>query len=99
MLVFLRRFQLLNLMSAVKKIIVLSENGSLLTILTSYLKAQLSAFIGGVVDFGVMVILTEVFGVHYLYSLVAGGLIGAFFNFIINRYWTFAASGSELGNK
>ena len=56
-----------------------------------FIKAQLSAFIGGLVDYGVMIICTEVFGVYYPISIAIGGVIGAIFNFSVNRYWTFNA--------
>lgn len=52
-------------------------------------KAQLSAFLGGVVDYIVMIIFTEVFGVHYTISIAIGGAVGAVVNFSMNREWTF----------
>ena len=54
-----------------------------------FAKAQLSAFIGGIVDFALMVLLTELFGWNYVYSIIIGGTIGAVVNFSINKYWTF----------
>ena len=54
-----------------------------------FIRAQLSAFIGGLVDFAVMLLLTELLGVFYVYSIVAGGLVGAVANFSINKFWTF----------
>ncbi len=58
-------------------------------------KAQLSAFIGGMTDYGVMVFCTEVLGIHYAVSVGIGGIIGAVTNFLINRKWTFY-SGVEM---
>ncbi|MCU0366119.1 MAG: GtrA family protein [Bacteroidales bacterium] len=55
-------------------------------------KAQVSAFIGGMVDYSVMILLTEFFGLHYTTSIIFGGIIGAFVNFSLNRYWTFHSS-------
>jgi len=52
-------------------------------------KAQFSAFCGGLVDYGTMILLTEFLGIHYLISITIGGLIGALVNFSINRNWTF----------
>jgi len=54
-----------------------------------FAKAQVSAFIGGVLDYAIMVFITEVFHVHYTISIAIGGVIGALVNFSLNRYWTF----------
>jgi putative flippase GtrA len=58
-----------------------------------FLKAQMSAFIGGVVDYLVMVFFTEVFHIHYTISIAIGGVIGAIVNFSINKKWTFHTKG------
>ena len=55
----------------------------------TFMKAQLSAFLGGLIDYGVMIFCTEVLGVYYPISIAIGGIIGAVFNFSVNRYWTF----------
>lgn len=52
-------------------------------------KAQLSAFIGGVVDYGLMITLTEIFRIHYTISIALSGIAGAIVNFSLNRIWTF----------
>lgn len=57
----------------------------------TFLKAQLSAFTGAVVDYSCMILLTEVFGIFYIYSIIISGVIGAIVNFYINRYWSFHA--------
>lgn len=54
-----------------------------------FAKAQLSAFLGGLIDYGVMIFCTEVLGIYYPISIAIGGIIGAIFNFSVNRYWTF----------
>ena len=56
-----------------------------------FARSQVAAFVGGLVDYGTMVLLTEVFGVYYVWSIVAGGVIGAVVNYIANRYWAFDA--------
>ena len=58
-----------------------------------FAKAQLSAFIGGVVDYLVMIICTELLHIHYTVSILISGTIGAVVNFSINRYWTYSANG------
>jgi putative flippase GtrA len=54
-----------------------------------FAKAQLSAFIGGMVDYLCMILFTEVFHVHYPVSVAIGGVIGAIANFLLNKIWTF----------
>jgi Predicted membrane protein len=55
----------------------------------TFSKAQLSAFIGGITDYAIMVSVTEVFHVPYTISIVIGGIIGAVVNFNLNKMWTF----------
>jgi putative flippase GtrA len=62
----------------------------------TFAKAQLSSFVGGIVDYGAMVFFTEVAGVFFTYSIVLGGVIGAIVNFVVNRRFTFrAVEGSK----
>ena len=56
-------------------------------------KAQVSAFLGGTVDYLLMIFFTEVFGIHYTISIAIGGVIGALINFFVNRKWTFSSKG------
>ncbi len=57
----------------------------------SFAKAQLSAFIGGCVDYMIMIVCTEFIHLHYTISIAIGGIIGAAVNFSLNRHWTFSA--------
>ncbi len=52
-------------------------------------KAQVSAMMGGAVDYLIMIILTELFHVHYTISIAIGGIIGAVVNFTLNKTWSF----------
>lgn len=61
----------------------------------TFAKAQLSSFLGGLVDYGTMVFFTEFFGVPYTISIAMGGIVGAVVNFSINRYWTFGAADGQ----
>jgi len=70
-------------------------SSSLVREICAFSKAQISAFVGGVVDFGVMIFLTEIFSVHYLYSICIGGVVGAVVNFTINKNWSFSDDSSE----
>lgn len=60
--------------------------------LVVFLKAQVSALIGGIVDYSSMIFFTEVFHVPYTISIAIGGVIGAVVNFSINNKWTFRAN-------
>lgn len=57
-----------------------------------FAKAQVSAFLGGVLDYLIMIACTELLHIHYTISIAIGGIIGAIVNFSINRYWTFNAN-------
>ena len=52
-------------------------------------KAQTSAFIGGMFDYALMIVLTEYGHIFYTKSIIISGLLGANINFSLNRYWTF----------
>lgn len=62
----------------------------------TFIKAQVSAFVGGLVDYLAMIICTDLFGVHYTLSILISGSIGAIINFSINRKWTFRAEKGNL---
>ena len=55
----------------------------------TFSKAQLSAFGGGMIDYGIMVFLTELFHLHYTVNILISGVIGAVINFSLNKKWTF----------
>lgn len=61
-----------------------------------FIKAQASAFIGGLADYIIMILCTEILGVHYTISILISGSIGAILNFSINRKWTFRAEKGNL---
>lgn len=63
-----------------------------------FLKAQLSAFVGGMTDYAIMVLFTQVFHVHYTISIVIGGIIGAVVNFNFNSKWTFHSNNIPYRN-
>lgn len=62
-----------------------------------FIKAQLSAFTGGLIDYGIMILCTELLLIHYTISIAIGGVVGAIFNFSVNRYWTFNANKGPVG--
>lgn len=71
---------------------------NLIDSLIVFSKAQLSAFIGGVTDYFIMIFLTEVFHVHYTISIAIGGVIGAVINFSLNKTWTFRSKNKAYKN-
>ena len=61
-----------------------------------FLKAQASALIGGLVDYSIMIMCTEIAHIHYTISILISGCIGAIVNFSINRKWTYHAEKIEV---
>jgi len=63
-----------------------------------FLKAQISSFSGGVIDYITMIFFTEVFHIHYTISIAIGGIVGAVVNFFINKNWTFKSNRRKYKN-
>ena len=61
-----------------------------------FAKAQASAFTGGIADYLIMLVCTELLAIHYTVSIVLGGIIGAIVNFSVNRYWAFQSRQSTV---
>jgi putative flippase GtrA len=59
---------------------------------TVFIKAQLSAFLGGSTDYVVMILLTEFLHIHYTISILISAAFGAIVNFTINKFWSFKSS-------
>jgi putative flippase GtrA len=57
-----------------------------------FLKAQVSAFSGGVTDYGLMILLTEWLHIHFAISILISGTLGGIVNFCINRFWAFKSN-------
>ena len=55
----------------------------------TFLQAQVAAFLGGITDYGLMILLTEVFKLNFTFSILISGTVGAMINFSINRFWVF----------
>ena len=64
-----------------------------------FLKAQLSAFVGGLFDFAIYTLCYKILGISAPFSNVASGSLGAVVNFTINRYWSFESSQEALGSQ
>lgn len=54
-----------------------------------FLRAQVAAFLGGMTDYGLMILFTEIFNIHFTISILISGTLGGLVNFCINRYWAF----------
>lgn len=64
-----------------------------------FLKAQLSAFVGGLFDFGIYTLCYKIFGISAPFSNVVSGSLGAVVNFAINRYWSFESADKSIGSQ
>lgn len=64
-----------------------------------FLRAQFSAFIGGISDYGVMLICVEFLGMHYIPAIGVGGLAGAVINYSISRKWAFKADQEKISSQ
>ena len=60
-----------------------------------FVRAQCSAFAGVLVDYSIMILLTDFGGIHYTVSIAIGGLTGAAINFSLNKIWAFRVKGSS----
>lgn len=67
----------------------------------TFLKAQVSAFSGGLTDYGLMLVFTELLGIYFAYSILLSGIAGGIVNFCLNRFWAFSNAGnySSSGSK
>lgn len=61
-----------------------------------FLKAQLSAFVGGLFDFGIYTICYKLLEISAPFSNMVSGSLGAVVNFTINRYWSFESTSTPV---
>jgi putative flippase GtrA len=61
-------------------------------IIQKYMAVGLSST---VIDFGILFILTDFFYVHYLVSATIAFILAAFYNYFLNRSWTFRSNGKK----
>ncbi len=64
-----------------------------------FLRAQLSAFIGGLSDFGIYTFCYTVLKFTAPFSNVISGSLGAIVNFSINRYWSFGNTDKSISSQ
>ena len=64
-----------------------------------FFKAQLSAFLGGLADFGIYTFCYKILLYTAPFSNVVSGSLGAIVNFTINRYWSFNNTAVPLASQ
>ncbi|MGO1521010.1 MAG: GtrA family protein, partial [Sphingobacterium sp.] len=69
------------------------------TRLTEFIKAQLSAFLGGMADLGIYTVCYTILLYTAPLSNVISGSLGAVVNFTINRYWSFNKTERSVGSQ
>jgi putative flippase GtrA len=62
--------------------------------LRSFSRSALVSLLTTALDFGILVALVELAGVHYVLATWLGTLVGSLSNFIINRRWSFGATAA-----
>jgi putative flippase GtrA len=60
---------------------------------------QIAGLVATIIDFGVLILLTETFNVWYVYSTAIGAFAGAITNFYISSYWAFSGSKNSIRNQ
>lgn len=69
------------------------------TRLAEFIKAQLSAFLGGMADLGIYTVCYTILLYTAPFSNVISGSLGAVVNFTINRYWSFNVTERSVGSQ
>lgn len=67
--------------------------------LKEFLKAQLSAFVGGMTDLGIYSFCYKILSISAPVSNALSGSLGAVVNFVINRYWSFGNTKTSVGSQ
>ncbi len=68
-------------------------------IVTRFVKFCLVAGIGFVIQAGTLLLLTEVFGLWYLFSFILGVVLATLWNFTGHLRWTFRAENKKKAGK
>lgn len=69
------------------------------TFLRTFSRSQVSSLLATAADYGLLFFCTEVLHIWYVASTALGALIGAVTNFLLNRYWSFHATQSKMGDQ
>ena len=64
----------------------------------NFTQAQISAGVGSLIDYGLMIFAVELLEWSLFWALALGGIVGAIVNFSLNRYWTFRDKGTAYSS-
>jgi putative flippase GtrA len=67
--------------------------------LRSFPRSALTSVLTTSLDFGVLAALVELAHANYVLATFIGTVVGATSNFLINRWWAFAATGGHPGGQ
>lgn len=67
--------------------------------LKEFLRAQVSAFVGGTFDFSIYFFCHTILGIPAHFANAISGALGAVVNFTINRYWSFSSTKNSVGSQ
>lgn len=73
-----------------------TQNKEKVPFVESFIKSQASSFIATVVDFAVLIGLTELLSVYYVHSVAIGAAAGAIVSFYLGRNWAFRRKDGKL---
>jgi putative flippase GtrA len=79
----------------IKKKKLLRNSSNILKRLETFARAQFSAFVCGMCDYFIMILLTEFTKIHYTVSIAIACVIGAIMNFSVNKIWTFYSKNNH----
>jgi dolichol-phosphate mannosyltransferase len=65
-------------------------------LLSRIFRYHLVTGLAGLVNYGILLLLAKVFGIHDLVANLIGIIVGTFINFFLNSLWTWRIKGEEL---
>ena len=68
-------------------------------ILTAFLKYNSVAIVATGIDFGIFMLLNEIFGLWYVLSTILSAIAGGIIAFILNRNWVFKSKHKQLNQQ
>ena len=60
--------------------------------ITSFFRYNIAAIVATSADFFTLILLTEIFNLWYVLSVIVGAIIGATIAFTLGRYWAFVST-------
>ncbi len=65
----------------------------------TYIKAQATSILGSLVDFGMAILIKEVFHRHYILANIIGNVCGNMVQFILSRKWAFHGKNEDVSQQ